>query len=244
MYSEVVTQLSICCIPFDVVFRKTTPKQILENLQPRSDDPGTTNPTTHTVTTTYTMASDTAASPSTPPTDQEWISDFVAGWVSGAVSILVCQPVDTILTKWQAVRPTVAAAVVTLHTGGTTTATTTTTMIPTSPQLPRQQYHNTNNNDYRDWRGMTRHFLRTSGGPRALWRGASPVILATPLQNALLMGGYGWGTRHYYSNGNNNHMDSSSSSLSRSKQLGAIFVGGFTGGPCRCAPHNTCVWLV
>ena len=181
------------------------------------------------------MASDTAAAPSPPPTDQEWISDFVAGWVSGAVSILVCQPVDTILTKWQAVRP----AVVTLHTGGTAT-TTTATMIPPPPQLPRQHYHN-NNNDYRDWRGMTRHFLRTSGGPRALWRGASPVILATPLQNALLMGGYGWGTRYYY--GSDDDMDSSSS-LSRSKQLGAIFVGGFTGGPCRCAPHNTCVWLV
>ena len=210
----------------------------------RDDQPHSAH--THTyIYKTHTMASDTASPPPPPPTDQEWISDFVAGWVSGAVSILVCQPVDTILTKWQAVRPTVAAAVVTLHTGGTTTATTTTTMIPTSPQLPRQQYHTNNNNDYRDWRGMTRHFLRTSGGPRALWRGASPVILATPLQNALLMGGYGWGTRYYYSGGSsNNHMDSSSSSLSRSKQLGAIFVGGFTGGPCRCAPHNTCVWLV
>lgn len=173
------------------------------------------------------MAGDT---PQPPPTDLEWISDFVAGWVSGAVSILVCQPVDTILTKWQAVRPVVALDMTVV--GGTTT------MIP--PPL-----RHTNNNDYRDWRGMTRHFLRTAGGPRALWRGANVVILAAPLQNALLMGGYGWGTRYYYDNSSTtNHDDMDSSSSSRSKQLGAIFVGGFTGGPCRCAPHNTCVHFV
>ena len=41
----------------------------------------------------------------------EWTVDLVAGWSSGAAAVLVCQPVDTILTRWQAATPAVTAAV-------------------------------------------------------------------------------------------------------------------------------------
>lgn len=33
--------------------------------------------------------------------DEAWI-DFCAGWVSGGVSVLACQPIDTVLTRMQA----------------------------------------------------------------------------------------------------------------------------------------------
>lgn len=141
----------------------------------------------------------------------EWISDFVAGWVSGAVSILACQPVDTILTRWQAVSPPIPSVLVTA----------TDTVGGNVKSITGSHYYN-------NWREMTMDLYRTSG-PRALWRGASPVIVAAPLQNALLMGGYGFGSRYFTGQ---TDLDASSSSLSRSKQIGAIFVGGFTGGMC------------
>ena len=152
------------------------------------------------------MTSDTAE---TNQNRNEWISDFVAGWVSGAVSIVACQPVDTILTRWQAVRPTVPSLI----------------LVTAADTMGVNVKNSVNNSQYyTNWREMTLDLYRTSG-PRALWRGASPVIVAAPLQNAMLMGGYGFGSRCF--TGQN---DGDSSSLSRSKQLGAIFVGGCTGG--------------
>jgi hypothetical protein len=125
----------------------------------------------------------------------EWMADFIAGWVSGAVSIMACQPIDTILTRLQA---TPATAVLVSGTTSTTRS---------------------------DWRLIAMDLYRKAG-PAALWRGASPVIVATPLQNALLMGGYGFGSRFFVEQNENVE----NASLSRSKQLSAIFVGGCTGG--------------
>ena len=145
----------------------------------------------------------------------EWISDFVAGWVSGAVSIVACQPVDTILTRWQAIRPSSIPSVV---------------VVTAVDTMGGNMKNNINpGHYYTNWREMTLDLYRTSG-PRALWRGASPVIVAAPLQNALLMGGYGFGSRYYTGQNDVDSSSSSSSTLSRSKQLGAIFAGGFTGG--------------
>lgn len=121
------------------------------------------------------------------PLSDAWI-DFVAGWCSGAAAVLVCQPVDTVLTRLQA--GTVSSLVT-----GTTRATTTTTTARTATLD-----------------------LTQSAGFQALWRGASPMITAVPLQNALLMGGYGVGQA--YSAGN----------LDSADRLAAIFVGGCTGG--------------
>jgi solute carrier family 25 (mitochondrial carnitine/acylcarnitine transporter), member 20/29 len=128
----------------------------------------------------------------------EWTADFIAGWVSGAVSILACQPVDTILTRWQAASPIQSVLITT----GTTSVA-----------------------GKNNWRDITLDLYRTAG-PRSLWRGASPVIVAAPIQNALLMGGYGFGSRWF----SGSNVDVEKPSLSRSKQLGAIFVGGCTGG--------------
>jgi solute carrier family 25 (mitochondrial carnitine/acylcarnitine transporter), member 20/29 len=115
----------------------------------------------------------------------EWMADFLAGWISGAAAIVACQPVDTILTRWQA-----------------------------APMTAHTSHH---------WRVMTLELYRTAG-PAALWRGASPVIWAAPLQNALLMGGYGVGSRWFEAK------DDEKRSHHRSRQLAAIFVGGCTGG--------------
>ena len=139
----------------------------------------------------------------------EWISDFVAGWVSGAVSIVACQPVDTILTRWQAVRPPIPSV-----------------LVAAVDTVSGNVNSSASSHYYTNWCEMTLDLYRTSG-PRALWRGASPVIVAAPLQNALLMGGYGFGSRYF---AGQNDLDATSESLSRSKQVGAIFVGGFTGG--------------
>lgn len=89
--------------------------------------------------------------------------DLIAGWASGAVAVICVQPIDTWLTRHQA-----------LATG-----------------LPK-----------------------TSG----LWRGSLPMIWSVPLQNALLMGGYGVGQKFFTGE------DGSA------RQTAAIFVGGCTGG--------------
>lgn len=105
-----------------------------------------------------------------------WI-DFSAGWCSGAVAVVAIQPVDTVLTRWQA-----------------------STVLSSSA----------NNNNYYWSRSMP-------GGWRALWRGSAPMMGAVPLQNALLMGGYGLGKRYAENDAlSNKHW--------------AIFVGGCTGG--------------
>ena len=79
-----------------------------------------------------------------------WV-DFIAGWASGAVSVLAIQPVDTILTRFQANRRTASATV----------------------QDTRSLVH--------------------CNGTMTLWRGSSAMITAVPMQNTMLMGGYGAG---------------------------------------------------
>lgn len=61
--------------------------------------------------------------------------------------------------------------------------------------------------------------LVSSTGFASLWRGSSAMIGAVPVQNALLMGGYGIGKRW-----------SSDKEDSSSEALAAIFVGGCVGG--------------
>lgn len=101
--------------------------------------------------------------------EDAWV-DFVAGWSSGAAAVIVCQPIDTILTRLQA------------HHAGAAVST--------------------------DTRGLV-----SQSGLRSLWRGSSCMISAVPFQNALLMSGYGLGTR-----------------LASENVLWGAFVGGCTGG--------------
>lgn len=64
-------------------------------------------------------------------------------------------------------------------------------------------------------RGLIQNFGITS-----LWRGSSAMISAVPIQNALLMGGYGIGKQWAVT-----HHDSTQSAT-----LASVFVGGCTGG--------------
>jgi solute carrier family 25 carnitine/acylcarnitine transporter 20/29 len=106
-----------------------------------------------------------------------WV-DFIAGWFSGAAAVVVCQPVDTILTRMQAgIVVNVANANAAAH---------------------------------------SRTLLQSSG-IRSLWRGTSPMITAVPLQNALLMGGYGVGQKY-------------AEQYAPDQKLTAVFVGGSCGG--------------
>ena len=66
------------------------------------------------------------------------------------------------------------------------------------------------------FRGMISNFGLTS-----LWRGSSPMIGAVPIQNALLMSGYGAGKRW---------SESSSSESRDNDALLGVFVGGCVGG--------------
>jgi len=122
------------------------------------------------------------------PLSDAWV-DFVAGWCSGAAAVLALQPVDTVLTRWQA--GLVAAAT----TNGPTASGGGTAFL----------------------RNMARS-LTESAGTTALWRGSSPMIGAVPIQNALLMGGYGVGQKYSETYDATNH------------RIAAIFVGGCTGG--------------
>lgn len=67
------------------------------------------------------------------------------------------------------------------------------------------------------FRGMISNF-----GVTSLWRGSSPMIGAVPIQNALLMSGYGAGKRWSES--------SSSESRDNNDALFGVFVGGCVGG--------------
>jgi len=103
------------------------------------------------------------------PEESAWV-DFVAGWCSGGAAVLLCQPIDTVLTRLQA------------HHGSTF--------------------------------GGELKSLVPQNGFTSLWRGSSCMISAVPLQNALLMSGYGVGTRL----------------VSDDNILWGAFLGGCTGG--------------
>jgi solute carrier family 25 (mitochondrial carnitine/acylcarnitine transporter), member 20/29 len=121
-----------------------------------------------------------------------WV-DFASGWVSGGVSVLTCQPIDTVLTRMQAkasIQPSAAVGV--------------------EKVAPRSGAVSVN-----ILRGMVSNF-----GVTSLWRGSSAMIGAVPIQNALLMTGYGAGKRWSESNG----------STDGKHVLTGVFVGGCTGG--------------
>lgn len=124
--------------------------------------------------------------------EEAWV-DFVSGWVSGGVSVLACQPIDTVLTRMQAkagIQPVgVEKAAVSSRPGAISASI---------------------------FRGMVSNF-----GVTSLWRGSSAMIGAVPVQNALLMTGYGAGKRW---------SEASSSSSDGNNVLMGVFVGGCTGG--------------
>ena len=95
-----------------------------------------------------------------------WI-DGLAGWCSGAVSVVLLQPMDTLLTRGQAGlvawQPNAAAA----------SSSSSSTIMTT----------------------FWKH--RSATDWRFLWRGSLPMMTAVPFQNALLMGGYGLGLQYY-----------------------------------------------
>eukprot|EP00538_Stauroneis_constricta_P013503 CAMPEP_0119561536 /NCGR_PEP_ID=MMETSP1352-20130426/17892_1 /TAXON_ID=265584 /ORGANISM="Stauroneis constricta, Strain CCMP1120" /LENGTH=322 /DNA_ID=CAMNT_0007609757 /DNA_START=119 /DNA_END=1087 /DNA_ORIENTATION=+ len=128
--------------------------------------------------------------------------DFIAGWCSGAVGVLTCQPIDTILTRFQA-GPLVSAS---------STAARPPLTAAAAIQVQTQRLVNT-------------------GGMRALWRGSSAMIGAVPLQNALLMGGYGIGKQ--YSAAVDKESESAHGDGRKQPNahvLMSVFVGGCVGG--------------
>jgi len=59
------------------------------------------------------------------------------------------------------------------------------------------------------------------------------MIVSVPVQNALLMSGYGFGRRFFENDNNDSNGNSNASSYA--KHLSAIFVGGCTGGEYYCS---------
>jgi solute carrier family 25 (mitochondrial carnitine/acylcarnitine transporter), member 20/29 len=159
---------------------------------------------------------------------EAWV-DFIAGWASGAASVVMCQPLDTVLTRLQAnsmnnsnnSAKTVAAATTTT----TTTTATTATISPT---------HSINSNNIKGMTSAQTIFrnMVSSTGVSSLWRGASPMISVVPFQNSLLMGGYGMGKQWAEQNNNvyDTNSDTSPSSNYYNSVLIPIFIGGCTGG--------------
>eukprot|EP00573_Skeletonema_grethae_P002364 CAMPEP_0201689806 /NCGR_PEP_ID=MMETSP0578-20130828/3341_1 /ASSEMBLY_ACC=CAM_ASM_000663 /TAXON_ID=267565 /ORGANISM="Skeletonema grethea, Strain CCMP 1804" /LENGTH=340 /DNA_ID=CAMNT_0048174575 /DNA_START=68 /DNA_END=1090 /DNA_ORIENTATION=- len=137
--------------------------------------------------------------------DASWI-DFTAGWISGGISTLAIQPVDTILTRMQA-----NASITTVVQPSTTATTVTTTSTANNVAALRPTHI---------FRGMISNF-----GIRSLWRGSSAMIGAVPVQNAVLMTGYGYGKRWTETNNN----DSGDSNSNNNVLLG-VFIGGTIGG--------------
>ena len=104
--------------------------------------------------------------------DQEVIHDLISGWASGALSVMCCQPLDTILTRLQA------------NVG--------------APPKPV-----------------------SSSSLFSLWKGSSALIGAIPIQNALLMAGYGVGKRWVVEEDGKTQPN---------ELLAGVFVGGCVGG--------------
>lgn len=127
--------------------------------------------------------------------DQAWI-DFVSGWISGGVSLLACQPIDTVLTRMQA---NIGSQTVHVDTFASRRCTV----------------------SFNIFRGMVSNY-----GVTSLWRGSSAMIGALPIQNALLMTGYGAGKR--WSAGTKR--TESDDPNSKTPVLLGVFVGGCVGG--------------
>ncbi|KAL7450607.1 hypothetical protein ACHAWC_005061, partial [Mediolabrus comicus] len=152
--------------------------------------------------------------------ESSWI-DFTAGWISGGISTLAIQPVDTILTRMQAnvsihqsqnIIPSTSSATLnkvaaTQVSSATTTAATTAAMEVRPTSI---------------FRGMISNFGITS-----LWRGSSAMIGAVPIQNAVLMTGYGYGKR--WTTGSDDD-DNDDAVENNSDVLLGVFMGGCVGG--------------
>mmetsp|Transcript_20916 Transcript_20916/g.24061 ORF Transcript_20916/g.24061 Transcript_20916/m.24061 type:complete len:279 (+) Transcript_20916:77-913(+) len=104
--------------------------------------------------------------------DHEVIHDLISGWASGALSVMCCQPLDTILTRLQA-------------------------NVGAPPKLV------------------------PSSSLFCLWKGSSALIGAIPIQNALLMAGYGLGKRWVVEEDGKTQPN---------ELLAGVFVGGCVGG--------------
>lgn len=148
------------------------------------------------------------------PLSDSWI-DFVAGWWSGATAVLACQPMDTILTRYQAGLGGIPESG---NSNGQAHASCSATRVVVGG---RKVASSTQGESVLSWlrrssiaKALTRP---ATTGWRALWHGSYPMIGSVPMQNALLMGGYGLGQRH-------------SETYAPHHRLTAIFVGGCTGG--------------
>eukprot|EP00521_Asterionellopsis_glacialis_P009298 CAMPEP_0195281352 /NCGR_PEP_ID=MMETSP0707-20130614/701_1 /TAXON_ID=33640 /ORGANISM="Asterionellopsis glacialis, Strain CCMP134" /LENGTH=312 /DNA_ID=CAMNT_0040340233 /DNA_START=168 /DNA_END=1106 /DNA_ORIENTATION=+ len=128
-----------------------------------------------------------------------WI-DFIAGWCSGGAAVIACQPVDTVLTRMQAGATILQTATATTSGAATAAGSGGNLNIVLRPT-----------NIAKD--------LLTQAGIRSLWRGSSAMIGAVPMQNALLMSGYGFGKRWCEDR-----------NLTKNHVYLGCFVGGCTGG--------------
>jgi solute carrier family 25 (mitochondrial carnitine/acylcarnitine transporter), member 20/29 len=147
------------------------------------------------------------------------ILDSIAGWCSGVVAIICCQPLDTMLTRYQAdrSRPTLFSTI--YQTTATTPATTPIAIASSSP-ITFMKFQN--------W--------------LQLWRGSIPMMSAVPFQNALLMAGYGigkrWGEQQQQENG-----QGSTNSIFKSSKYIPIFIGGCTGGILQSFLMSPVEWI-
>ena len=132
--------------------------------------------------------------------EEAWV-DFVSGWISGGVSVLAIQPIDTVLTRLQ------ANAIIPANNVGVVASSSSSSSVAASP--------------VNILRGMVSNF-----GIASLWRGSSPMIGAVPVQNALLMMGYGAGKRWSESS----PIIGTSSSDDENNKLLGVFIGGCAGG--------------
>jgi solute carrier family 25 carnitine/acylcarnitine transporter 20/29 len=117
------------------------------------------------------------------------------------VSVVALQPLDTVLTRWQAQAQVAVAApppgIAVARVGAAANAAGADGLsLEASLRAARS--------------------LASRAGFRALWRGSGPMVGAVPVQNALLMGGYGVGMGWV----DPDHPD----------RMAAIFAGGCAGG--------------
>ncbi|KAG7336588.1 mitochondrial carrier protein [Nitzschia inconspicua] len=151
---------------------------------------------------------------------EAWV-DFIAGWAGGAAAVILCQPMDTVLTRLQA---------------GTSAA----AKLATS-SAPRSSI--TSSSSALAAQSITRNMI-SSSGVTSLWRGASPMISAVPFQNSLLMGGYGIGKQWAEANEEVTSATShDGTSTNNNNRLLPVFVGGCTGGVVQSFLMSPVEWV-
>lgn len=140
-----------------------------------------------------------------------WV-DFAAGWCSGAAAVVALQPVDTVLTRWQA-----GVTLVNLSGSGAGASGVARASSVAAAPLPAGSAAGGSLLALSEARA-----LASRASLRALWSGSSPMVTAVPFQNALLMGGYGVGQK-WYGDGGEGGGD-------QNRRDAAVFVGGCVGG--------------